>query len=89
MLRIDPVPRLKNQFFRQGKTERLFLHRASGSVLNMLYIIISHLVLRLNYCRYFFFALNFLPWEFLIIKKLEIVKTKPTFIISVLKLYTM
>ena len=31
--------------------------------------------------RYFFFALNFLPWEFLLIKKLEIEKTKPTFII--------
>ena len=59
MLRIDPVPRLKNQFFRQGKTEKLFLHRASGSVLNMLYIIISHLVLRLNYCRYFFFRSQF------------------------------
>ena len=32
-----------------------------------------------------FFALNFLPWEFLLIKKLEIEKTKTTFIISVLK----
>ena len=32
-----------------------------------------------------YFALNFLPWEFLLIKKLEIEKTKATFIISVLK----
>ena len=33
----------------------------------------------------FFFALNFLPWKFLLIKKLEIEKTKTTFIIPVLK----
>ena len=32
-----------------------------------------------------FFALNFLLWEFLLIKKLEIEKTKTTFILSVLK----
>jgi hypothetical protein len=32
-----------------------------------------------------FFALNFLPWEFLSMKKLEIEKTKLSFIISVLK----
>ena len=32
-----------------------------------------------------FFAINFLPWDFLLIKKLEIKKTKTTFIISVLK----
>ena len=30
-------------------------------------------------------ALNFLPWDFLLVKKLEIKKTKTTFIISVLK----
>jgi hypothetical protein len=29
--------------------------------------------------------LNFLPWEFSLVKKLEIEKTKTTFIISVLK----
>ena len=29
-------------------------------------------------CRVFFFALNFLPWDFLFIKKLEIEKTKTT-----------
>jgi hypothetical protein len=32
-----------------------------------------------------FFALDFLPWEFLLVKKLEIQKTKTSFIISVLK----
>ena len=32
-----------------------------------------------------FFALNFLPWEFLLVKKLEIEKIKTTFMISVLK----
>ena len=32
-----------------------------------------------------FFALNFHPWEFLLIKKLEIEKTETTFIISALK----
>ena len=32
-----------------------------------------------------FFTLNFLPWEFLLVEKLEIEKTKTTFIISVLK----
>jgi hypothetical protein len=32
-----------------------------------------------------FFALNFLPWEFFLIKKLEIEKTKTIFILSVLK----
>ena len=32
-----------------------------------------------------FFALNFLPWDFLLIKKLEINKTKTTFIMTVLK----
>ena len=32
-----------------------------------------------------FFALNYLPWEFVLVKKLEIEKTKTTFIISVLK----
>ena len=32
-----------------------------------------------------FFALNFLPWEFLLVKKLEIEKTKTIFIISVLR----
>ena len=30
-------------------------------------------------------ALNFLPWAFSLVKKLEIEKTKTTFIISVLK----
>ena len=29
-----------------------------------------------------FFALNFLPWEYLLVKKLEIEKTKTNFIIS-------
>ena len=33
----------------------------------------------------FFLQTDFLPWEFLLIKKLEIEKTKTTFIISVLK----
>ena len=33
----------------------------------------------------FFHEHIFLPWEFLLIKKLEIEKTKTTFIISVLK----
>ena len=33
----------------------------------------------------FFSQTDFLPWEFLLIKKLEIEKTKPTFVISVLK----
>jgi hypothetical protein len=43
-------------------------------------------LLKLNYRKkVLFFALNFLPWEFLLIKKLEIQKTKATFIISVLK----
>ena len=32
-----------------------------------------------------FLRTDFLPWEVLLIKKLEIEKTKPTFIISVLK----
>ena len=32
-----------------------------------------------------FFALNFLPWEYSLVKKLEIDKTKTPFIISVLK----
>ena len=32
-----------------------------------------------------FFGLNFLPWEFLLVKKLKIDKTKATFVISVLK----
>ena len=35
--------------------------------------------------RYFFSRTDFLPWEFLLSKKLEIEKTKTTFIISVLK----
>ena len=39
--------------------------------------------LKLNYRSYA--ALNFLPWEFLLVKKVEIEKTKTTFIISVLK----
>jgi hypothetical protein len=39
--------------------------------------------LKLNYCSQT--ELNFLPWEFLLVKKLEIEKTKTTFIISVLK----
>ena len=35
--------------------------------------------IKLNYRKkVFFFALNFLPWEFLLIKKLEIEKTKTT-----------
>ena len=35
---------------------------------------------QLNYRKklFFFFALNFLPWEFLFVKKLEIEKTKTT-----------
>ena len=40
-------------------------------------------VIKLNDCNYT--ALNFLPWEFLLLKKLEIEKTKTSFIISVLK----
>ena len=36
--------------------------------------------LKLNYCSET--ALNFLPWEFLLVKKLEIKKTKTTFIMS-------
>ena len=32
-----------------------------------------------------FFALNFLPWELLLVKKFEIEKTKTTISISVLK----
>ena len=35
--------------------------------------------LKLNYRKkVFYFALNFLPWEFLLIKKLDFEKTKPT-----------
>ena len=42
-------------------------------------IITDILKLKLNYRKQvFFFALNFLPWEFLFIKKLEIEKTKTT-----------
>ena len=41
---------------------------------------------KLNYRKkVFFFALNFLPWELLLIKKLGFEKTKTTFVISVLK----
>ena len=43
----------------------------------------NQLTLKLNYCSWI--ALNFLPWEFLLVKMLEIKKTKTTFIISVLK----
>ena len=43
----------------------------------------SKYVLKLNYCSKI--ALNFLPWEFLLVKKLEIENTKTTFIILVLK----
>ena len=36
-------------------------------------------VLKLNYNKkVFYFALNFLPWEFLLIKKLDFEKTKAT-----------
>ena len=35
--------------------------------------------------RYFFLQTDFLTWEILLIKKLEIEETKPTFLISVLK----
>ena len=35
--------------------------------------------LKLNYRKKaFYFALNFLPWDFLLIKKLDFEKTKPT-----------
>ena len=37
--------------------------------------------LKLNYCNET--ALNFLPWEFLLVKMLEIKKTKTTFIICI------
>ena len=45
--------------------------------------VLVNLVLKLNYCS--LSALNFLSWEFLLVKKLEIEKTKTTFIISVFK----
>ena len=46
----------------------------------------SVLVLKANNAEKVFFSTNrFLPWEILLVKKLEIEKTKPTFIISVLK----
>ena len=39
--------------------------------------------LKLNYCKkVFYFALNFLPWEFLSIKKLDFEKTKTTYYIT-------
>ena len=38
-------------------------------------------ILKLNYRKtVFYFALNFLPWDFLSVKMLEIEKTKATFI---------
>ena len=41
--------------------------------------IVKNLNLKLNYCKkVFLFALNFFPWEFLLMKKLEIQKTKTT-----------
>ena len=42
--------------------------------------------LKLNYCKkVFFFFIHLLARDILVMKKLEIKKTKPTFIISVLK----
>ena len=40
---------------------------------------VSSLLIKLSYSKkVFLFALNFLPWDFLLIKKLEIEKTKTT-----------
>ena len=41
--------------------------------------------LKLNYCKNFFFLIHVFARDVLVMKKLEIEKAKPTFIISVLK----
>ena len=41
--------------------------------------------LKLNYCKKFFFLIHLLVRDVLVMEKLEIQKTKPSFIISVLK----
>ena len=47
--------------------------------LNVKITFLSFWTLKLNYRKkVFYFSLNFLPWEFLLIKKLEIEKTKTT-----------
>ena len=46
----------------------------------------ENLILKLNYCKkVFFFLVHLFARDILVMKKLEIEKTKPTFIISVLK----
>ena len=58
------------QFYLQKRKRKYFLTPLGTSI-------------KLNYCS--LTALNFLPWDFVIVKKLEIEKTKIFFIISVLK----
>ena len=46
----------------------------------------SKTIIKLNYCKkVFFFLIHLFARDVLVMKKLEIEKTKPTFIISVLK----
>ena len=55
-----------------------------GSRLDTVYrdhvrILIPRGLIKLNYRKkVFYFALNFLPWEFLLIKRLDFEKTKPS-----------
>ena len=61
-----------------------FLNIEGGNILynsefSLIYMRPSYLELKLNYRKkVFYFALNFLPWEFLLIKKLDFEKTKTT-----------
>jgi hypothetical protein len=55
-----------------------FLNEITIKYLNTEYFII-YVHLKLNYSKkVFYFTLNFLPWEFLLIKKLDFEKTKFT-----------
>ena len=80
----NPLMKLTNHFSQdQAKSDLAFAVEKSKS-----YVISKRLkTIKLNYCKkVFFFLINLFARAFLVMKKWEIEKPKPPFIVSVLKI---